>query len=36
MIHFFKNLSMLGGMLFIIANGGGAGAIDRRRVVLTV
>lgn len=36
MIHFFKNLSMLGGMLFIIANGAGAGAIDRRRVVVTV
>ncbi|HEY4312406.1 MAG TPA: DoxX family protein [Pirellulales bacterium] len=28
MIHFMKNLSMIGAMLFIIANGSGAGSLD--------
>ena len=28
MIHFMKNLSMSGAMLFIMANGSGAGSLD--------
>jgi putative oxidoreductase len=31
MIHFMKNLSMAGAMIFIIANGSGAWSLDRRR-----
>jgi putative oxidoreductase len=31
MIHFMKNLSMFGAMLFVMGNGGGAWSIDRRR-----
>jgi putative oxidoreductase len=31
MIHFMKNLSMAGAMLFLIGNGGGAGSLDSRR-----
>ena len=30
MIHFMKNLSMMGAMLFIIANGPGAFGLDSR------
>jgi putative oxidoreductase len=30
MIHFMKNLSMMGAMLFIIANGPGAFSLDSR------
>jgi putative oxidoreductase len=30
MIHFMKNLSMMGAMLFIVANGSGAWSLDRR------
>jgi putative oxidoreductase len=30
MIHFMKNLSMMGAMLFIMANGPGAGSVDDR------
>ena len=30
MIHFMKNLSMAGAMIFIIANGSGAWSLDRR------
>jgi putative oxidoreductase len=29
MIHFMKNVAMMGGMLFIIANGPGAWSLDR-------
>jgi len=36
MIHFMKNLSMLGAMTFIVANGAGTGSVDRRRVVIKV
>lgn len=35
-IQFLKNASMLGAMLFIIANGSGPGSIDRRKVTITV
>jgi putative oxidoreductase len=31
MIHFMKNLGLFGAMLFIIANGSGAGSLDNRR-----
>lgn len=31
MIQFLKNLSMMGAMLFVIANGAGAGSLDARR-----
>jgi uncharacterized membrane protein YphA (DoxX/SURF4 family) len=38
MIHFMKNLSMFGAMLFIMGNGSGAWSLDevlaRRRVVV--
>ncbi|MBA4015785.1 MAG: DoxX family protein [Pirellula sp.] len=34
MIHFLKNVAMMGAMLMIIANGPGAGAIDKRKVTL--
>ncbi len=36
MIHFLKNVAMMGAMLMIIANGPGAGAIDKRKVTLEV
>jgi putative oxidoreductase len=29
MIHFMKNLSIMGGLLFVIANGAGAYAVDK-------
>jgi putative oxidoreductase len=35
MIQFMKNLGLLGGMLFLIANGPGAGSLDNRRAVPT-
>jgi len=35
-IQFMKNVSMLGAMLFIIANGSGAGSVDRRTVTIKV
>ena len=31
MIHFMKNVSIAGAMLFLIANGAGAGSLDSRR-----
>ena len=31
MAHFMKNLGLLGAMLFIIANGSGAGSLDARK-----
>jgi putative oxidoreductase len=31
MAHFMKNLGLLGAMLFVIANGSGAGSLDNRR-----
>ena len=31
MAHFMKNLGLFGAMLFIIANGSGAGSLDNRR-----
>jgi len=34
MIHFMKNLSMMGAMLFIIANGPGAFSLDSRPAAL--
>ncbi|MBV8130645.1 MAG: DoxX family protein [Planctomycetaceae bacterium] len=34
MIHFMKNLSMMGAMLFIIANGPGAFSLDSRAAAL--
>ena len=34
MIHFMKNLSMMGAMLFIIANGAGAFSLDSRPAAL--
>jgi putative oxidoreductase len=33
MIHFLKNLGLLGAMLFLVANGPGAGSLDNRRGV---
>jgi len=30
-IHFMKNLALMGGMLFILANGGGPWSLDARR-----
>ncbi|MDZ4684473.1 MAG: DoxX family protein [Planctomycetaceae bacterium] len=35
MIQFMKNLGLLGAMLFIVANGSGAGSLDNRRPVPT-
>ncbi len=35
-IQFMKNVSMLGAMLFILANGSGPGSIDRRTVTIKV
>jgi len=35
-IHFLKNLSMLGAMIFIIGNGSGYGSVDRRKVTIVV
>jgi putative oxidoreductase len=29
MTHFMKNLALFGGLVFLVANGGGAGSIDR-------
>ena len=29
MTHFMKNLALFGGLMFLVANGGGAGSIDR-------
>lgn len=34
MIQFMKNLSMMGTMLFLIANGSGRGSLDGRRTTL--
>ena len=36
MIQFMKNLSMMGAMLFLIANGPGKGSLDGRRTTTTV
>ncbi|MGC3967326.1 MAG: DoxX family protein [Pirellulales bacterium] len=36
MIHALKNVALLGAMLMIIANGPGAGAVDKRKVTLEV
>jgi putative oxidoreductase len=33
MIQFMKNLSMMGAMVFVVANGPGAFSLDRRRAV---
>lgn len=33
-IQFLKNASMLGAMIFIIANGGGPGSVSRRKVMV--
>ena len=30
MIHFMKNLSIMGGLLFVVAHGSGAFSLDRR------
>jgi putative oxidoreductase len=35
MFHLMTNATILGGLLFVLANGSGAGAIDRQRVVVT-
>jgi putative oxidoreductase len=36
MMHFMKNVTILGGLLFILANGAGAGAVDRQKVTVVV
>jgi putative oxidoreductase len=36
MIHAMKNIALLGAMVMIIANGPGAGAVDKRKVTLEV
>ena len=36
MIHAMKNVALLGAMVMIIANGPGAGAVDKRKVTLEV
>jgi putative oxidoreductase len=36
MMNFMKNATILGGLLFIFANGSGAGAIDRQKVTVSV
>jgi len=36
MMHFMKNATIMGGLLFILANGAGAGAVDRQRANVIV
>jgi putative oxidoreductase len=36
MTNFMKNVAILGGLLFILANGSGAGAVDRQRITIDV
>ena len=36
MMHFMKNVTILGGLLIILANGAGAGAVDRQKVTVVV
>jgi putative oxidoreductase len=36
MAHFMTNAAILGGLLFILANGAGAGAIDRQKANVVV
>jgi putative oxidoreductase len=36
MMNFMKNATIMGGLLFILANGAGAGAVDRQKVTVVV
>ena len=36
MFHAMTNATILGGLLFVLANGSGAGAIDRQKVTMSV
>jgi putative oxidoreductase len=36
MMHAMKNATIMGGLLFILANGAGAGAVDRQKVTVVV